>query len=129
MFFDLAFVQKDQLVGHLAGKAHFVGDHHHGAAFLGQGLHDAQHFGHQLWVQGAGGFVKKHHLGFDRQCAGDGHTLLLAAAQVRGVAVFHAHQVHALQVAAGGLHGLLAADAQDMHRRLDDVLQDRHVRP
>ena len=35
---DLAVVDEDDAVGHLAGEAHFVGDHQHGDAGVCQGL-------------------------------------------------------------------------------------------
>ena len=39
---DLAVVDEDDAVGHLAGEAHFVGDHQHGDAGVGQLLHQFQ---------------------------------------------------------------------------------------
>ena len=117
------------MVGDLTGKAHLVRHDQHGAAFLGQHLHHAQHFAYQLGVKGRGGLVKQHHLGLYRQCAGNGHALLLAAAHVVGVAVFLALQAHQFEVLAGTGHGLVLAQAQHMHGHFDDVLHHRHMRP
>lgn len=87
---DAALVQEHDMVGDVAGKAHFMGDHDHGAAFLGQGLHHFQDFADQFRVQGGGRLVEQHHLRFHCQCPGDGHTLLLPAREVRGVFACHA---------------------------------------
>jgi hypothetical protein len=47
-FLHQALVQKDQVVGHLTRKAHFVGHHNHSAALERQGPHDPKHLGHQF---------------------------------------------------------------------------------
>ena len=117
------------MVGHLAGEAHFVRHHHHGAAFLGQGAHDAQHLGHQLGVQGAGRFVEQHHLGLHRQRAGDGHPLLLTARHVRRVLVLDVAQPDFFQVFARGGNGLVLAFTQHVHGRFNHVFQHGQVRP
>jgi hypothetical protein len=129
LFFNQTFMQKDQMVGDLAGETHLMGHHHHGAALECQVFHDLQHFGHQFRVERAGGFVKKHHLGLHRQRTGNRHTLLLTTTQVRRIGVLLALQPHLGQVFAGNLDRLIARYLHHMHRRFDDVLQHRHVRP
>ena len=56
---DLALIDEDDAVGHLAGEAHLVGDHQHGDAGVGQLLHQLQHLAHHLGVKGAGGLVEQ----------------------------------------------------------------------
>ena len=59
---NLAIVDEDDPVGHLTGKAHFVGDHQHGDAGVCQLLHQLQHLAHHLGVKGAGGLVEQDHV-------------------------------------------------------------------
>ena len=48
---NLAFVNVNHPVGHLAGEAHFMGDDHHGHTFSGQLPHDIQYFPDHFRVQ------------------------------------------------------------------------------
>src|SRR5262245_22826485 len=43
VFNDLAFIHKDDAVGDLACEAHFVRDHDHGHAVLGERHHHVEH--------------------------------------------------------------------------------------
>ena len=43
IFDHFAGVHEDHVVGHLLGKAHFVGDDHHGHAFVGEFDHHVEH--------------------------------------------------------------------------------------
>ena len=84
-----------------------MGDHDHGATFLGQALDHFQHFAHQLRVEGRGRFVKQHHLGLHRQGAGDGHPLLLAAGEKCRVLIGHPRgQADFFQVMTGAVLGI-----------------------
>ena len=76
---DHTFINEHDPVGHLAGKAHFMGHDHHRHAFLGQGLHDRQHFADHLGVQRGRGLVEQHDARLHRQRPGNRHALLLAA--------------------------------------------------
>ena len=49
LLFDAPLVQKDQVIGHFAGEAHFMGYDHHGSPLLGQIAHDAQHLVTLAW--------------------------------------------------------------------------------
>lgn len=66
-------------MGDIAGKVHLVRDDDHGAAFLSQAAHDAQHLAHQLGVKRTGRFVEQHQIRLRREGAGDGDALLLSA--------------------------------------------------
>ena len=100
---DLAAVDEDHAVGHLAGKAHLVGDHQHGDAGVGQLLHQLQHLAHHLRVQGAGGLIEQDHVRVHSQSAGNGNALLLAAGQALGVDVGLVGQTHTGQQLVGAL--------------------------
>ena len=50
LLLDATLVQVDHTRGHLAGKAHLVGDHDHGAALLAQFADHPQHLTDQLGV-------------------------------------------------------------------------------
>ena len=129
LLLDLALVQKHHLVADLARKAHLVRHDDHGAAVFGHGPHNAQHLAHQLGVERGRGLVEQHHLGLHRQCAGDGHPLLLPARQMRRECVLAVVDADALQVAGGALQRLGLGQAQRMHRRFHHVLKRRHVSP
>jgi len=80
-------------------------------------------------IQRAGGFIEQHHLRLHRQGARNRHTLLLATAHMRRVAVFHAGEAYLGQVFAGCCNGFVFGHTQHVHRGFNDVLQHRHVRP
>jgi hypothetical protein len=84
---DHALVHEHHLVGDPAGEAHLVGHHQHRHALRGELAHDVEDVAHELRVEGAGGLVEQHHLRVHRQRPGDGHALLLAARELRGVGV------------------------------------------
>ncbi|MNL25590.1 hypothetical protein D3C87_1470750 [compost metagenome] len=87
-----------------------------------------EHFTAQFRVQRRSHFVKQHDFRPHGQGAGNRHPLLLPAGQLRRVVPQLAAQPHQFQQIRrafpcfGGFH------AQHLHRRLDDVLQRRHVR-
>ena len=101
---DLAVVDEDDAVGHLAGEAHFVGDHQHGDAGVGQLLHQFQNLAHHFGVEGAGGLVEQDHVRIHGKGTGNGNTLLLAAGKALGVGIGLVGQTHAGQqfVCLGG---------------------------
>ena len=53
-----ALVHKDDLIGHLTGKSHLVGDDNHGGFLLCQLPDDLENLAGQFRIQGGGGFVK-----------------------------------------------------------------------
>jgi hypothetical protein len=55
---DPPLVQEDRAVRHVAGEAHLVGDHQHGAALLGEGAHDPEHLADELRVEAEVGSSK-----------------------------------------------------------------------
>ena len=104
---NLAIVDEDDPVGHLAGKAHLMGDHQHGDAGVCQLLHQLQHLAHHLGVKGAGGLVEQDHVRVHSQRAGDGYALLLTTGQALGVDVGLVGQTYAgQQLVCTGRDGL-----------------------
>ena len=122
-------MQKHQLVRHFPGKAHFVGHHHHGAAFLGQVLHDLEHFAHQLRIQRRSRFVEQHHLRFHRQRASNRYALLLATGHVARERILTMAHADFGQVMLGLFTGLFLRYAQHVHRGFHHVFNRGHVRP
>ena len=59
---DLAVVDEDDAVGHLTGKAHFVGDHQHGDAGVGQLLHQLQHLADHFRIECTGWLIKNENM-------------------------------------------------------------------
>src|SRR5476649_1155239 len=47
---DFALVHEDHPVRYLAGKTHFMGDHHHGHALAGEIDHHVEHFRDHLGI-------------------------------------------------------------------------------
>ncbi len=79
---DPAVDHKHHLVGHLAGKANLMGDHHQGGARSRQLFDHIQYLAHQLGIQRRSGFIKQDHPRVQRQRPGNGDTLLLAAGEM-----------------------------------------------
>ena len=110
---DLAVVDEDDAVGHLAGEAHFVGDHQHGDAGVGQLLHQFQNLAHHFGVEGAGGLVEQDHVRVHGKGTGNGNALLLAAGKALGVGVGLVGQAHAGQQLIGLVgNGLLILELE-----------------
>ena len=76
---DHAVFHKRDAVGHVAGKAHFMGDDQHGHPVVSQVAHDGQHLASQLGVQRGGGLVEIDDLRVRCKGAGNGHALLLSS--------------------------------------------------
>ncbi len=75
----------------------FVGDHDDGDPFAVQRLHQLHDLMRPLAVEVACGLVGKDHRGFARQRAGDGHPLLLAARELRGIVMLAPGKPHPRQ--------------------------------
>ena len=92
LFHDLSALHKHHAVGHVAGKAHFVRDDHHGHALSGEIAHHGKNLLRKLGIKRAGGLVKAKNFRLHAQRAGDGHALRLAAGELIGVLGFLAGQ-------------------------------------
>ena len=87
-----------------------MGDHDHKAVF-GHLLQQLHHLNAGVAVQCAGRLVGQQDVGVIDQCAGDGHTLHLAAGHFAGVLVQLIAQSHLLQRLGGAALALCARDA------------------
>ena len=128
MLLDLAAAQQHHLVGHAHGLGLVVRHVHHGdAQVLLQRADLAAHVVAQLGVQVGQRFVHQADRRFGNHGAAQRHALLLAAGQLRGLAVQQVAQAqqagHALQAAFVVARRLLA------HLQAEqDVLAHRQVR-
>src|SRR5205823_3467728 len=64
---DPAGVDEDQAVGDFAREAHFVRDHDHGHALLGEQSHHRKHFTDELGIERGGGLVEQDGLRLHRK--------------------------------------------------------------
>ncbi|MCY1432181.1 hypothetical protein D9M71_481710 [compost metagenome] len=105
-----------------------MGHADHGHAFHGQGLHHVEHLADHFRVERRGRLVEQHHLRLHAQRTGDGHALLLAAGQARGVFLGLLTDADLGQQRPRLLLTLgLAALAHDLLRQAE-VFQHGHVR-
>ncbi|ADD76448.1 Hypothetical Protein PANA_1281 [Pantoea ananatis LMG 20103] len=75
VFGNATFIDKDQPRCDFLCKADFMGDDDHRHAFFSQILHHLQDFMTEFRVQRRGRLIEKHHLGLNRQRAGNRDTL------------------------------------------------------
>ena len=127
----MAAVHHHDAVGQLQRLFLVVGDEHGGVAGLAVQLAQpaAQVLAH-LGVERAERLVEQQHARLDRQGAGQGHALALAAGQLVGEALVEAaelHQLQQLQAAAADLGGSRAFLARAHAQAESDVVQHRHV--
>ena len=93
----------------------FVGHHHHGGAQLVDLHQQAHQLQGPLRVKVAGGLVCNDGVGVVHQRPGNGHTLLLAAGELRGIAVGLAAQPHQLQHIGDALFDLAGGRPHSPH--------------
>ena len=101
----------------LADDGHFMGDHHDGDAQPPVDVLQKRQDrlgGHG--IQRAGGLVAEQHLRIGGQGAGDGHALLLAAGELRGIGVRLVRQAHDLQQLLHAPVGLLPRHMGQLQR-------------
>ncbi len=123
LFNDLAAFEDNDAMGDAAGEGHFVGDDDHRHAFLGELLHHVEDLADRFGVEGGGGLVEQHDLGFHCQSAGDGDALLLAAGEVGGVAGGLVGEADLVQQGHGAGLGVAAGQAQHCDGAAHDVGQ------
>ena len=78
-----------------------MGNDDHGGLSVGEVPQDAEDFAGQLRVKGAGGLIEAEDVRVERQCAGDGHPLLLTAGELVGVVACPLRQAHLGQQVTG----------------------------
>ena len=105
-----------------------MGDQQHGHALLRQPLDHAEHFAHQLRVEGRGDFVEQHQAGVHGNGPGNGHALLLTTGQLAGKVVAALQQADAVQPFFGQRYRFILAHFLDLEQAEGDVLQRGQVR-
>ena len=121
-------VHEDHSVGDIAREGHLVGDDDHRHPLLGQLPHDGQDLADQLGVERRRRLVEEHQLRSHRQSPRNRDPLLLPTRELPGVCQRLVREPHALEQLLGpdGHLGLLLP--LDLHRGLDDVVEDGLVR-
>ncbi|EAY71525.1 hypothetical protein BDAG_04363 [Burkholderia dolosa AU0158] len=123
-------MKEDHVTRHVARKPHLVRDDDHRAPFFGERLHHLQHFADEFRIERRRRLVEQHHLRLHRERACDRDALLLTARQMRRIHALDAlRQPDLAQILACARNGFVLADAQNGDRRLDHVVEHRHVRP
>ena len=79
LFRDNALIHKDDMVGHMFGKIHLVGNDHHCHVLCSQIFDYFQDLSRQLRIQRRGGLIEKKDFGVHSQGPGYGNSLLLTA--------------------------------------------------
>ena len=103
-------------------------DDNHRHVLLGQCAHGVQHFAGEFRIQRRGWLIEQHDVGLHRQGPRDGHALLLAARQARGITVALVEQSDLAQQGLGLGDDVIQARRLHRQRRLDEVLQDGQMR-
>ncbi len=75
---DLAIVKKGDVIGDLAGEAHFVGYQDEIAAFFAEFFDHVEDFGGHFRVERGSGLIEEQEARVDGDGAGDGDALALA---------------------------------------------------
>ena len=114
---DHAVPQADDAGSILLCKLRVMGDHDHKAVF-GHLLQQLHHLNAGVAVQCAGRLVGQQDVGVVDQCAGNGHTLHLAAGHFAGVLVQLVAQTYLLQRLGGPAAALGTGNAGDGQRQL-----------
>src|ERR1700682_4242710 len=125
---DLAAVDEDHSIRHLACETHLVLAHDHRHAVVREHAHDGEHFAAQLGVEPRRGFVEEDCLGTHRQRPRDRHALLLATGKPVWVIMFLAGKADSRQQCARALARLGTRLAFYVNRTLDHVLERRAMR-
>ena len=126
---DPALVQEHHLAGDVAGEAHLVGDDQHGAALVGEVAHHLEHLAHELGVEGRGRLVEQHHRSAPSPAPGRSPPAAAGRPRCAPGRRCGARGCRPCSAAPRPLDRLLARHLQHVDRRLDDVLEDGHVRP
>ncbi len=105
-----------------------MGDHHQRGAGTGQLFNHVQHFAHQFRIQRRGWLVKQHHARAQRQRAGNGDALLLAAGEVTRPGIGFIAQPYHIQQAVGVLNSLFFSEFFMRDGRFNQIFQHREVR-
>jgi hypothetical protein len=123
-----ALVEEADAVGDFPGEAHLVGDEQHGQVMLVRQASDhRKHFADQLRIERRGRLIEEKHPWAHRQRAGDCHSLLLAAGELRGVEILLVGQPQHIEQLQRTRLGLGSRYTEYPQCRLNDIAQHGHV--
>ena len=123
----MPLIHKDNPVGHLGGKFHFVGNDEHAHALARQLQHHIQHLAHHFRVERGGDFIQQDHFRVHAQRAHDGDALFLPAGKLAREGGFAVEQAHAGQQLVGLRLHFFAATPLCLQRAEQDVVDHIHV--
>ena len=87
LFYDYPVGHKDNFVGDVSGKGHFVGYYDHGDFQVLKGFDDFQNFAGKFRVKGAGGLIEEEDLWIKGKGSCDGYSLLLTSGKLKRVVI------------------------------------------
>ena len=122
-------MQKYHFTRYLPGEPHLVGYQKHSTPLFRQRADHVQYFLHHLGIEGGGRLVEQDHAWLHGQCAGNRCALLLTTGKLCRESVALVGDPHLLKKGLSRLNGLGLGLAQHTARRLDNVVEDAHVRP
>ena len=127
LFDDLPLVHKNDTVAYIAGERHLMGYNEHRDMLLSEFLDDRQYLSCQFRVESTGRFIETQQGRREGERACDGNSLLLAAAELAGIACGFLFQSHFLQQFKCSVPGLFSASLEYMYLSLCDIAQHREV--
>ena len=122
----MALVYGDNALGEGVHKLLFVRDDQHRGAQLVYLLEQEHELQAAHGVEVAGGLVRDYHTRAVHQRSGNGHTLLLAAGELLGIALFATLEADQLEHVGYALLYVLVGRADNAHCK-GDVVVDRHL--
>src|SRR5690606_17739098 len=103
-------------------------DHHQRSAGAGELFNHVQHFANQFRIQRRSWLIKQHHARAQRQRAGNGDALLLAAGEVTRPGIGFIAQTYHIQKAVGVFNSLFFTELFMRDGCFNQVFQHRKMR-
>jgi hypothetical protein len=120
---DLAAADKRHLVGHLAGKSHFVGHEDEAGAEVFELADHLEDFGGHFRIEGGGRLVEEQPLRLGGEGAENGDPLLLSARELGGALVGMLGELESLEWLSDALARCRWGEAMDMNKRQGEVVE------
>jgi len=111
----------------LSGEAHLVAHDHHGHAGGLQVAHYGEHASYEFRVKGRGGLVEQNDFRLERDGAGNGDALLLAAGKFVWIGARLVLEPHPVKGRESDRLGLRIGKTCHLAQRQRDIAQGRHV--
>ena len=124
----MTFIHKDNPIGNLTGKTHFMGHAHHGHTITSQLNHHIKHFLNHFRVKRGGRLVKQHGYWVHRQSTGNRHTLLLTTGQFSGIFCRLYRQPNAVEIRHGFFLSFVFFTAQYLDLGDHEIINNGQMR-